>query len=170
MSLDNIAKYSGKLLIFLLLQVLVLNNINLTALGLTPYLYIVFIMLLPFETSKGLLLGFAFGMGMLTDIFDDTGGLHASALLLAAFARPLVLRVLSPRDGYETGTRPRVMYYGIAWFLKYTLLMVFLHHIVYFYLEVFSFGYFFYTLLVLILNTIFSSILILMSQYLIFRK
>jgi hypothetical protein len=109
-------------------------------------------------------------MGMLTDIFDDTGGLHASALLLAAFARPLVLRVLSPRDGYETGTRPRVMYYGIAWFLKYTLLMVFLHHIVYFYLEVFSFGYFFYTLLVLILNTIFSSILILMSQYLIFRK
>ncbi len=170
MSLDTLAKYFGILIFFATVQVVLLNNIALTELGLTPYLYIAFILILPFETPGWLLLIFAFVLGISVDIFDDTGGIHTAALVFTAFMRPLNLRILAPRDNYESGTQPRISDYGFTWFLKYTLLSLLAHHFVFFYLEAFSFSHFFTTLLRMIATILFSGTLILMSQFLIFKK
>ncbi len=170
LSIDNIVKYLGIALFFVLIQVLFVNNINISGLGLTPHLYIVALLLLPFEIQPWLLLVFAFVTGLSVDTFDDTGGVHASALVATAFVRPVILRILSPRDGYESGTKPRVFYFGVVWFARYAVIIVFLHHFLYFYLEVFTFDRFFYTFATILLNTIFTLIFIILSQFLIFRK
>jgi len=170
LSLDTFAKYLGILIFFAFLQVVLLNNIAITNIGLTPYLYIVFILILPLETPPWLLLVYAFSLGLIIDIFDDTGGLHSAALLFVAFLRPVNLRIMAPRDGYESGTQARIFHYGFGWFFKYALLSVFVHHLIFFFLDTFSFENFFYTLLRIFATTLLSVTVIMMSQYLIFRK
>ena len=156
--------------VFLLLfQVLLLDNIQLGG-YLNPYLYVLFIILMPFETPRWLLLVSGFLLGLSVDMFTDTLGMHAAATVFAALMRPWVLSVFAPRDGYEPDTFPRVYYYGFNWFLRYSLVIVFFHHIALFYLEVFHFQDFFNTFLRVILSTILSTSAIILSQYFIFRK
>lgn len=153
----------------ILLQVWVLNNIQFSGF-INPYLYVLFILLLPFETPGWLVILLSFFLGLSVDMFTDTIGMHASASVFMGFARSYVLQSISPRDGYETGTYPRVYYYGILWFIKYALLLVFLHHLFLFTIEVFNFNTFHLVLLRTMLSTIFTTILVLLSQFIIFRK
>ncbi len=167
---DILIRYIGKYLFLVFLQVTVLNNVHLSSLGITPYVYVVFILLLPFETPRWLLLVFAFVLGLSVDVFDDTGGAHAAAVLFVALLRTFIIRIIRPRDGYKTDDLPRVSYLGINWFIKYTLILVFIHHLIFFYLEIFSFEGSLITFLKIILSTFFSSIIIVLSQFLIYRK
>ncbi len=167
--INLVARNAWRFIILVLFQVLVLNNIQFSGF-VNPFMYVLFILLLPFETPRWLLLVSGFLLGLSVDIFSNTLGLHASATLFMAFLRPYVLRVISPRDGYETGTFPRVFYYGIAWFLNYAIILVFAHHLFLFYLEVFRFSEFFRTLLRVILSSSFSILFIVLSQYIVFRK
>ncbi len=153
----------------ILLQVWVLNNIQFSG-YINPYLYILFILLLPFETPGWLVILMSFLLGMSVDMFTDTIGMHASATVFIGFLRSFVLQSIAPRDGYEVGTFPRIYYYGFTWFLKYTLLLVFLHHLFLFTVQVFNFNSYHFVLLRTFLSTLFTSMLILLSQYIIFRK
>lgn len=158
-----------RFIFLILLQVWVLNNIQFSGF-INPYLYILFILLLPFQTPGWLVLVLSFTMGISVDMFTDTLGMHASASVFMGFLRSFVLQSIAPRDGYETGTFPRIHYYGFVWFLKYSLLLVFLHHLFLFSIEAFNFGHFHLIMVRTILSTLFTSILILLSQYIIFRK
>ena len=163
--LRNIARF----IILLLLQVLIIDNIQFSEF-VNHFIYVLFILLLPFETPGWLLLLSAFLLGFSVDLFEHTPGLHSSATIFMAFLRPLVLKGLAPREDYEPNTYPRVYYYGFLWFLKYAFILVLMHHIFLFYLEVFTFSGFFMTFLKVLLSTIFSLILIMISQYLIYKK
>ncbi len=161
----NIARF----VFLVLVQVLVLDNINLFG-STNPYIYILFVLLLPFETANWLVLIFAFILGITIDSFTDTLGLHTSAIVAMAYVRPLVLRLISPRDGYEPGTFPRLFYYGFGWFLKYTSILVVFHHIILFFVDAFSFINWQDTIINIIFSSIFSILLILISQLFMFRK
>ena len=152
-----------------LLQVLILNNIQFSKF-INPYFYVLFILLMPFESPPWLVIIVSFMLGLSVDMFSHTIGMHTSACVLLAFLRPYVLKIFAPRDGYEPGTFPRIYYYGFEWFLKYALVLVFAHHLMLFYTEVFRFSAFFSTLLRSFISTIFSVFLILISQYIVFRK
>lgn len=153
----------------LLAQVLIFNNIEIGG-YIIPYIYILFIILLPFETPPWLTLFLAFILGLSVDIFSETLGMHAAATVFMAFLRPYILSYFAPRDGYESGSFPRVFYYGFPWFIKYASIMVLAHHFFFFYVEMFKFQDFFTTLLRVVLSTLFSSALIVVSQYFVFRK
>ena len=155
--------------ILIMLQILVLNNIQISG-YIIPYIYILFILLLPFETPGWLLLFSGFALGLSVDMFTNTMGMHTAATVFMAFLRPYVLQVIAPRDGYETGTFPRIYYFGFEWFLKYTLILVFSHHFILFYTEVFRFSEFFSTLLRVLASSLLSVVLIILSQYFIYRK
>ena len=150
-------------------QVFILNNLQFGGF-INPFVYILFILLLPFETPKWFLLVIAFILGFTIDLFFHTPGIHASATVFMAFFRPYVLDYFAPRDGYEPGAFPRVYYFGFVWFLKYTALLVLAHHVFLFYLEVFRFSDFFITLGRVILSWLFSVFFIVSIQYFIFRK
>jgi len=82
----------------------------------------------------------------------------------------MALSMVSPRDGYDSGTFPRVYYYGIGWFFRYTLILVLAHHTLLFLTELFSFQDLFRIILRIILSSFFSVTLICLSQYFVFRK
>ncbi len=158
-----------RFLMLVLLQVMIFNNIEISG-YLNPYIYIIFIILLPFETPAWVCLLLGFFLGLSIDIFTETMGMHTAATVFIAYIRPYILSSFAPRDGYESGTFPRVYYYGLPWFIKYASLLVFAHHLVLFYVEMFKFQDFFSTLLRVILSSLFSITLIVVSQYFIFRK
>jgi hypothetical protein len=103
-------------------------------------------------------------------MFYDTAGMHAAACVLMAYVRPGVLKLFSPRDGYEFGTQPTVQYLGIPWFLSYAGILIVVHHFVLFFTEVFRFHEFFSTFFRVIVSSIFTIILVIVSQYLFYRK
>ena len=125
---------------------------------------------MPFETPRWVQLLAGFALGLALDLFSGTLGMHTAASVLAAFARPYLLDLLASRDGYEPETFPRIHYYGFLWFLKYTALIVVIHHLALFYLEVFQLKHFFSTLLRVILSSVLSTSTIVLSQYFVFRK
>jgi len=165
--INSILRYGLIFIILILLQVLLFNNIQFSG-YINPYVYIMFILLLPFEIPAWLLLLLSFAMGGLIDFFSGSPGMHASATVLAAFVRPFVLRVISPRDGYEPNSDLSMITYGFRWFFTYTLLIVLVHHTALFYLEVFRFAEFFRTFLRVLLSSLFSVAFIVLIEY--YRK
>lgn len=170
MDIRGFFRILGSFVIIILLQIMLLNNINISSLGITPMFYVLAILVMPFEVDGWLQLILAFVLGMSVDIFSDTLGINAAASVLAAFIRPTVLRSLAPRDGYESGTAPYVSYMGLNWFVKYSLLIIFVHHILFFILNAFSFENFSQTILRIIFTTLLSFAFIVLSQFIAFRK
>ncbi|HPE96612.1 MAG: rod shape-determining protein MreD [Chitinophagales bacterium] len=136
-------------------QVLVLTHLNIGQ-YVHPYVFPMFIMLLPFATPRWLVLILAFISGLIVDMFNNTPGMHASAMLVLAFLRPAVTRLLTPITGYEGIQAPSMGRLGFIWFLLYALLLTSIHHLVYFQLEVLSFSNLGYTLLNTAASVLFS--------------
>jgi rod shape-determining protein MreD len=124
-----------------------------------------FILLLPVEIPSWFLLLLSFLTGIIMDSFSGSPGMHSFATVLTGFVRPAVLRIISPRDGYEPGLNPSMEVYGFRWFLTYTLLIVLIHHTALFYIEVFRFADFFRTLLRVLLSSLFSITFILLLEF-----
>ncbi len=163
--LKNIIRF----FVLILIQVFILNNIRLSG-YINPYLYVYFILLLPFETPKWLLLISAFLLGLGVDIFSHTLGLHASASVLMAFVRPLVLASISSRREYEQGITPTISDLGFRWFITYSFVLVSIHHVLYFFLEVFRASEFFITLYRAFISIVFTVILAVITQILFYKK
>lgn len=167
--INNIIKNSIRFILLVLLQVLIVQNIRLGSyIILLPY--ILFILLLPFETPKLVVLFASFFIGLTIDMFYDTAGIHAAACTMIGFSRYYVLKLLSPREGYDPGLIPTVDSMGAVWFVTYAGLMIFIHHLIFFYLEIFRFDEFFRTLLRVILSTIGTFVFIYVVQFLFFKK
>jgi len=164
-----VARNILRFFVVIVFQILVMDNVMING-YMIPYIYLIFIILMPFDTPRWVVLlsGFALGLGI--DLFEHTPGMHTAATVLVAFVRPYFLNLLAPRDGYEPETFPRIFYYGFLWFLKYTLLIVLVHHLALFYLEVFQLQNFLSTLFRVILSTILSASTIVLSQFFVFRK
>ena len=165
----NLLKYSVVFIVSVLLQVLLFNNILILRV-IAPFFYILFILLLPFYTPRALLLFLSFVLGLTIDIFTNTPGVHASACLLTAFIRPGVLQLISSRETLESVSAPRVGNMGFQWFVGYTTFLVVIHHLFLFFIEAFTFQGFLITLLRVALSSVLTVILIVLSQFLIFRK
>lgn len=164
--INNILRF----VILILIQGLVLNQITLFGGQMLPFLYVLAILMLPIETPVWLVLLTSFLTGASIDIFTNTLGMHISAALFLAILRKPVLNLLSPREGYEMGTRPRIDSLGISWFLSYTGLLILAHHFWLFYLELFRFSQFFSTLFRVILSSAFTLLLCVLVQYLFYFK
>jgi len=149
------------------LQVLILDNINFFG-YVNPYLYVYFILLLPFEVPGWLLLASAFALGFSIDIFNGTLGMHTASSVMMAFLRPAVINSIASRKEFEPGMRPSISDLGFQWFFSYAVILVFIHHIVLFYLEVFRFSDFFITLRRVVLSSVFTLLLVILTQYLFF--
>lgn len=154
-----------RFLILMAVQVIVLNNIQFSGF-INPFVYIMFIMMLPVRIPKSLLLVIAFVTGLTVDVFSNTMGMHAAACVFMAYLRPSLLRIMAPRDGYETESSPSVRELGFTWFLIYAAAATFIHHFILFYIEVFRFSEFFTTFLRVLLSSIATLLTIMISQYL----
>lgn len=167
--IKDLWKYVIMFVVLVLVQVLILNNIQVSGL-INPYIYILFILLLPFTIPGYLLLGLSFFLGITIDLFNNTPGVHAGATVLLGFLRPAIAQLISSREIQEKGNMPNMALLGFASFLKYTVIAVLIHHLFLFYAEAFSFGDFFETFLRYLISSVFSILIILGSQFIVFKN
>lgn len=143
----------------ILLQVLLLNNINFIG-YVNPYLYVLFLVLYPFNGNQTLFLFLSFLLGLGVDLFEDSGGINAAACLLAAYIRPVILR-FSFGVSYDYQTI-KFSSTPLGSRVSYVAILVFSHHFVLFLLEYFNFAH----LLLLLKKTLFSGIFTLILIFL----
>lgn len=134
------------------------------------FLYIGFILMLPLQTGPLLLLLISFGTGFTVDLFYDSMGVNAAASVFIGFLRPYWLNIVTPRGGYEEVVIPNLRTIDFGWFFTYSLPLIFLHHFVIFYLESGGFIMFFFTLTKVFFSTIFTFFIIILTQYLFYKK
>ena len=156
-----------RFLILLLLQVLLLNNINFLG-YINPYLYVLFILLYPFNGNQTLFLFLSFLLGLGVDIFEDSGGINAAACLIIAYIRPVILRFsFGVSYDYQTikfsSTQPGSRF-------SYITILVLVHHFILFLLEFFNFAHFLLLLKKTFFSGLFTIILVFITLTLFNRK
>lgn len=164
----QVTKWIGRLIGWVLLtafQVLVLSQLGIAS-YVQPYVFIMFVMLLPFNTPRWIVLVLGFTSGLAVDMFNNSAGMHAACVTLLAFARPAVIRMLTPVSGYEGIEAPSVYRLGFVWFLTFTMICTGIHHIAYFSLEALSFFNLSYTLLKIGVSMLLSTFLVLNFAFL----
>lgn len=118
-----------------LVQALILNNINFLG-YINPYIYILFIILFPIKNNRMLFIFLSFLLGLFVDLFLDSGGVHAAACVTIAYIRPLILK-FSFGMVYEHQTI-KFSNTEFGQRLTYFAIMVFIHHLILFSLEIFN--------------------------------
>ena len=140
-----------------LFQVLLLNHIQIAGV-INPFLYIYFIIALPIHTNRISLIFTGFFLGLLIDAFSNTWGIHAMATTLIAFLRPYIFSIVSTQEELDR-VMPRFRTMGVN-YVKYIVMIVFLHHLSLFLLEAFSFEYFGIVLLKTLVSSLITIVLI----------
>nr|NJM01541.1 rod shape-determining protein MreD [Desulfobacula sp.] len=138
--MTNIVRF----VLLVLLQVLVLQYVRIGEGYWRSFhflIYPLFIFLLPLRTPKGLVILLGFVVGLTVDFFYDSLGIHAAASTFTAFIRASVIRWLSPKGGYNINFSPTRARMGLAWFIRYTSILLFIHLFFYFSVEFFTYAY-----------------------------
>jgi hypothetical protein len=164
-------KYIIRLIVLLAVQIYVLDKIPHLHRFITPYLYYVFILWLPFSISRQWLLIFGFLTGLIYDYFTMTPGLHAAACTLVAYVRPFLISVLTPRESSEFNYRepsPRAMQWTP--YAIYVLVLTLFHHGYLVLLEWLSFGSFLDFIIKVIASTGISLLLVFTVELIFPRK
>lgn len=163
-SVINIFRFVG----LLFLQVLVVDNIRL-GYYVHPYIYVLFVLLLPFNIPNWQLLLSGFAMGLAVDLFNGTPGLNAAATVFMSFIRPFVINGMTRRKDINENDEPSINSMGFSRFLVYSLILLVIHNLCLFTLEAFSFK----LLGVVVLQTVisvFSSLMLIFILLLLFKK
>ena len=169
--MSTLVKNIVRFIFLILVQVYVLDKIHLHKM-VTPYIYLLFIIWMPFKLSRGWQMLIAFALGFTLDSFRHNPGFHASACVLIAYLRPIFINILIPQEGADTNyEEPSVKSMGGFFpYLVYAGVLVFLHHGWLFMLEAWQIGNFWYFVIKTLLSTIVSLMLIIITELLFSRK
>jgi hypothetical protein len=138
----------------------------------TPYIYFLFILWLPFNMKRSWLMLVAFILGFTLDSFRHTPGFHSAACVLIAYMRPFVINLLIPQEGADGNyDEPSVKSLGgnLPYFI-YAAVLTIIHHSWLFILEAWQFGNFWYFLMKTLLSAAISLLLIIITELLFVRK
>lgn len=142
---NNIAAQILYFFAFLAIQILIFKGLSLFNFALC-FIYVGYILLLPFDMPSILLISIAFLLGITVDIFYDTLGIHAASCVLIAYVRPYIINVLTPRGGYDKWMEVSVSALGFQWVLMYATILILIHHLTLFILELWGIRLFFHLL------------------------
>jgi rod shape-determining protein MreD len=153
-----------RLVLLLLAQVLIFSNVNFSPF-VNPYVFPLFVLLLPFQTPRWLLMLLGFGAGLALDYFLGSVGMHAAAGLFIGYFRPFLINIITPK-GTEFEVSPNVYSQGVTWFIVYLGISIFTYLLFYFLVEAASFLNFFLLLTKTFLSTLLSLIFMLIFLFL----
>ena len=153
-----------RFVLLLATQIIVFNNMNFFGF-ISPFPYVLFIILYPVNGNKSGLLLASFLLGLIMDMFSNSGGIHATACLALAYFRPFTYKVsYGLSNEYQTVKLNDVL---TPERFSFILLSVVIHHLVLFILEAFQFSFFWDILLRTVLSTVFTIIICIIIIYLI---
>lgn len=162
--MSNILKYAGAFIVLIFLQLLIFNNIEFSG-YVNPYVYVMFILILPAAIPSWILLLLSFLAGLVIDLFSGTMGVHAFASVMAGFVRPWALSLNVTAEAAEPDMSPSSYRNGLRWFLVYTVIVVLVHHLALFFVEIFSLRSFGHTLLRVILSSAVTTFFIVVFDF-----
>ena len=169
--MNSFIKNSIRFALFLLVQVVVLKEVPPIHQYITPYLYFIFILWMPFGTSRLSITLLGFIIGFILDLFSSTPGLHAAACGLMAYVRPSILNLLLAQEASEEVKKePSIGTMGWGPYLFYVFVLTFIHHFYLVLLEWLQFGSFGYFLGKVIITSIMSVVLIFLVELLMNRR
>lgn len=154
---------SFRFLFLLLVQILILNELELHGF-IRPFIYPLFIFLLPIRLPHALTLLIAFGYGFLLDIYDNTLGFHAAACVFIAYIKPYLFGLIRPRDGYDNIESPVLPVIGFGWTVLALAIFTLSHHLLLFFIEAGGIMTFGQTFVKVLINTVFSVSLMFLYQ------
>ncbi|CAH0334622.1 hypothetical protein FVB9288_00214 [Flavobacterium sp. CECT 9288] len=153
-----------RFILLLALQIVVFNNMNLLD-YVSPFPYILFIILYPVNGNKSALLASSFLLGIIMDLFSNSGGTHATACIILAYLRPTLFKfAFGLSYEYQTIKLNEVL---TPQRFTFILLSVVIHHFTLFLLEAFQLSFIVDTLLTVLLSTTFTIIICIIIIYLI---
>jgi len=158
-----------RFILLVFIQVFLLKNIGYYNLS-EPFLYILFILLLPFETPNWLLFGLAFLIGLTVDSFYDTLGINAAACTVLALVRIIFINLTVQRLSFEIEPEPKMGIMGFRWFFFYSGILTLVHHATLFLIEDFSLTDLKYTFVRIALSALFTVFLIVVAEFIFYRK
>lgn len=158
-----------RFLVLVAMQVFLFKNIGYYNL-VTPYPYVLFLLLLPVGIPNLALYIIAFLTGITVDAFYDTLGVNAAAAVALAWMRIIFFRITLEAENHEANATPSLGEVSFKWFFPYILLTVFFHHFVLYMLTVFSFRLFHYTLFSTIFSCIFTVLIIMLFSLILYRR
>ena len=128
-----------RFLLLLLVQVLIFNDMGFAGF-VNPMVYVLFVYWYPIRSNRSALLVLSFILGFTIDIFSDTMAIHSASLLTIAFLRPIIVRfsfgAAIEFQGFSFKNTTRLQR------LTYLALLVFIHHTIFYSLEILSFSHF----------------------------
>src|SRR5690606_20545239 len=158
-----------RFIILIFLQVFLLKNLVFYNFN-VPYLYILFVLLLPFETPNWLLFVLSFCLGLTIDLFSDYLCLSAACFTIFSFVRISFINITVQKDNYDSDPEPTLGIMGFRWFFFYATILSTIHHFFLFNLEVFTFSEILNTLARVLISSLFTISLILITELLFYRK
>lgn len=157
-----------RFMLLLMAQVMVFSNIQVSPF-INLYIFPLFVLLLPFETLRWLLMVLGMAAGLVLDFFLGSMGMHAAAGLLLGYVRPLVISVITPK-GSEFEISPNIFAQGPTWFLIYTSVAGLIYLGFYFLIEAGTFHNFLWLLLRIFSSTVLSVLLMIVFLFILSSK
>lgn len=121
--------------LLVLVQVLVFNRLNFFG-YINPMVYVLFIYWYPIKENRTSFILISFLLGFFVDIFSDTLALNAAATVSIAYLRPAIMRfvfgVNYEFQSFKLNSTTRAQQ------LTFLALLIVIHHVIYFTLEIFS--------------------------------
>jgi rod shape-determining protein MreD len=165
--LKNIVRFA----LFILVQVFVLHQVKPLHQFVVPYLYFLYILWLPFNMKRGMLMAVSFLFGLTLDYFLKTPGLHAAPCVLIAYVRPFLVNQLISQEGAEQNyASPSVKSMGWAPYATLVVITTLLHHSYLVFLEWMEFDNFWFFAGKVLGTSAISLLLIFITELLFFRK
>lgn len=169
--MSNLIKNIIRFCLFIFVQVFILDQIPPLHQLVTPYIYFLFILWLPFKMGRRLQMLLAFVLGFTLDAFNNTYGMHAAACVLIAYIRPFLINLLISQEGAESNyNEPSIQSMGFTPYLTYVTILTFIHHTFLYFLQALQTGGYFYFFLKSLISTAISLLLILLIELLFVRK
>lgn len=153
-----------RFILLLAVQIIIFNNMNFLG-YISPFPYLLFIILYPVNGNKSGLVIASFSLGLIMDMFSNSGGIHATACLVLAYFRPSIFKfAFGLSYEYQTVKLNDVL---TPERFSFILLSVVIHHFTLFLLEAFQFSFIFDVLIRTVLSSVFTLIICIIIIYLI---
>jgi|SRR5687767_9002085 len=154
-----------RLLLLLAVDIFVVSRLEI-GIYFIPHIYFLSLLMLPVRMKKGWLLLFGFFAGLIVDVFMNTGGLHAAASTMLVFVRIFTLRLFLAPEDEDSNISPGLYTLGNRKYLIYSSLLILVHQLTFFFLEVFKTDSFFLILKKTLASTVLNVLLLLFIQML----
>ncbi len=126
-----------RFVLLILVQVLIFNKLNFFG-YINPMVYILFLYWYPIKKKRPAFLLTSFLLGFAVDLFSDTVALHAAATVTIAYLRPTIMRfcfgVNYEFQSFKLTNTTRAQQF------TFLALLIIIHHLVFFTIEIFSFA------------------------------